>query len=89
MWFQVVSKFIGTSLSFASSVSALDAQDSFVALGSDPAKHFKHAFYSRHLEVPLVSIVACSPALCWTVALDASVQNVKWGCPANAVCMFV
>lgn len=73
------------SFSFASPISALDAQGSFVALGSDPAKHFKHA-------LPLGSVAACSLMLCWTVASDASVQNVvvpswRWGCPANAVCM--
>lgn len=69
-----------------SPVSASDAQGSFVALGSDPAKHFKH------LGVPLGSIAACSLMLCWTAALNVSVQNVvvarwRWGCPANAVCM--
>lgn len=79
-WFQVVSVFTAHFFLLCSPVSALDAQ------GSDPAKHLEHS------EVPLVRTAACSVVLCWTVALDGSVESVvvpswRWRCPANAVCM--
>lgn len=57
-----------TSFSFASPTSPLDAQGSFVSLGSDPAMQFKHALHFKHLEIPLGSIAACSLMICRTVA---------------------
>jgi len=50
------------------------------------------SMHFKHLDVSLGSIASCSLMLSWTVALDASVQNVvvpswRWRCPTNAVCM--